>query len=221
MVSVCLRCHQVVSDDAICCSELRSIWTCRRCHETLRSFVVPFGRCFLCGGELDEGERYRAGEAARIVEEALQFEVDSLQFYRLGRIRAKDPHQRALFDQFARMERAHIAELEGKYHVHLDPRILDMVFDAELVITGWLFEGITFDSDEGGLEPLYRKALEMERRTRDHFRRRAEALPEGPEKAICRELAAEEEQHVALMEAELAQVTAAGRQAASPPSGEG
>ena len=88
---------------------------------------------------------------------------------------------------------------------------------------GWLFEGISFDVDaKDGLEPLYRQALEMERRTRDHFRRRAAALPEGTEKEICIELAAEEAQHVALMEAELAQVRAAGRQAASsPPADEG
>jgi bacterioferritin (cytochrome b1) len=43
----------------------------------------------------------------------------------------------------------------------------------------------------------------MERRTRDHFRKLAAALPDGLEKDLCGELAAEEEEHVAMLETEL------------------
>jgi hypothetical protein len=46
----------------------------------------------------------------------------------------------------------------------------------------------------------------MERRTRDHFKARAEALPPGPQKDIYTELAAEEEEHVSILETEREQL---------------
>ena len=45
----------------------------------------------------------------------------------------------------------------------------------------------------------------MERRTRDRFLTHAAALPPGPQREIYRELAAEEEEHVAILEGERAQ----------------
>ena len=53
---------------------------------------------------------------------------------------------------------------------------------------------------------LYQAALEMEKRTRDHFQKLASELPPGLEKDLCGELAAEEEEHVALLQGELEQV---------------
>ena len=47
----------------------------------------------------------------------------------------------------------------------------------------------------------------MERRTRDHFKALAAKLPAGLEKELCAELAAEEEEHVALLEGELEQLS--------------
>jgi rubrerythrin len=203
-----MRCHKVVQDDTICCAELRHTWKCKACGKLTTGFVVPYRRCFLCGGEIETVKPYEAEnkEVAQTVEEALQYEVNMLQFYRLGRARTKDPHQRELFDDMARMEREHIDELQEKYHVHLDPRVLDMVFDAEETLASWLFEGIDLEVPEGVLRPLYEKALEMERRTRDHFRKRAEDLPPGFQKEVYRELAAEEDEHIAILETELAQL---------------
>ncbi len=48
----------------------------------------------------------------------------------------------------------------------------------------------------------------MERRTRDHFRQRAASLPAGTERDLCQELAEEEDGHVSILEAELAEVDA-------------
>jgi rubrerythrin len=53
---------------------------------------------------------------------------------------------------------------------------------------------------------LYQAALEMERRTRDHFKKLARELPAGLESELCEELAAEEEEHVAMLETELEQI---------------
>ena len=47
----------------------------------------------------------------------------------------------------------------------------------------------------------------MERRTRDHFRNLARELPAGLEKDLCEELAAEEDEHVALLEGELEEIS--------------
>jgi hypothetical protein len=49
-------------------------------------------------------------------------------------------------------------------------------------------------------------AIEMERRTSDHFRKLATEAAEGsPDREIYLELAAEEAEHVALLEAEMEQ----------------
>jgi rubrerythrin len=53
---------------------------------------------------------------------------------------------------------------------------------------------------------LYQSALEMECRTRDHFRKLAAALPEGLEKELCQELASEEDEHIAMLETEMEQI---------------
>ena len=50
---------------------------------------------------------------------------------------------------------------------------------------------------------LYQAALEMERLTRDHFKKLARELPGGLERELCEELAAQEEEHVAMLETEL------------------
>jgi len=212
MVSVCLRCHQVIEEGTVCCSELRYTWKCLACKELITGFVVPFGRCFLCGGELQtlKGLETESAEVVRVIEDAMQFEVNSLQYYRMARIKARDPHQRAVFDRFANMERGHLLLLEHKYHIHLDPRVMDMPFDAERSLTSWLFQGIDFQAPEGCLRPLYEGAIEMEQRTRDYFHKRAETLPAGPEKDLCLELAQEEEGHVAMLKAEVADLDAAG-----------
>ena len=62
-------------------------------------------------------------------------------------------------------------------------------------------------SEDTGIADLYQAALEMERRTRDHFRKLARELPAGLEKDLCEELAAEEEEHVALLEGELEEIS--------------
>ncbi len=211
MVSVCPRCHKVIDEGAVCCAELRYTWKCIACGEFITGFVVPFSRCFLCGGELELLKKPDTDKfaAVQVIEEAMQFEINTLQYYRMGRIKARDDHQRTVFDRFARMERRHIVLLEEKYHIHLDPRVLDMPFDAEQSLVSWLFKGIDFDAPEGSVRPLYLGAIEMERRTRDHFRHLGESLPEGTEKKICLELAAEEAEHVKMLEAELARLDAA------------
>jgi rubrerythrin len=210
MASICPKCRAEIEDDAVCCAYLRHVWKCRTCGKRSTGFVVPYGRCFLCGGRNEVVHPYTAEDvrAARAVEEAVQFEVDMHTFYQLGRRRATDPTVRAVFEQLALKEQDHLEEIQTKYHVHLEPEVLAPPPGAEEILARSLFEGIDFCDRSGQVLPLYERALTMERRTRDHFARRAGELTAGAEREICRELAAEEEEHIAILETELAQFAA-------------
>ena len=66
----------------------------------------------------------------------------------------------------------------------------------------WIFQGIDFTDPGEHVLAVYDKAIAMERRTRDHFKRRSEEFPPGPQKDVYAELAAEEEEHVSMLETE-------------------
>jgi len=207
MASTCPRCHKEVDEDVVCCAGLRHTWKCRKCGKRSTGFVVPYGSCFLCGGENVIVEPYESADiqTARVVEDAVQFEVNMYQFYRLGRERATSPEARAVLEQLYLKEQDHLLEFENKYHLHLDREVLEMPPDAERLLAAKLFRGIDFGDATGQVRPLYERALQLEIRTRDHFARRARELPDGTERELCRELAAEEEEHVAMLETELQQ----------------
>ncbi|MFH1016601.1 MAG: ferritin family protein [Pseudomonadota bacterium] len=209
MASECPKCHQQLEDDSICCAALRYTWKCKSCGKLSTGFAVPYGRCYLCAGKIEVVKAYKAEDvqSMRAIEEAVQFEIDSYHFYRLGWQRAKSPLIRAIFEQMYLKEQDHIAELEEKYHVHMEKEILQLNPGVDDLLSRDLFKGIDFRNPTEQVEPLYEKAIEMEIRTRDHFQKRAQDLPEGPEKEIYRELAAEEEEHVAMLETELEQFT--------------
>ncbi len=207
MASECPKCHQELEDDSICCAALRYTWKCKDCGKLSTGFAVPYGRCYLCGGKIEVVKAYKAEDvqSMKAIEEAVQFEIDSYHFYRLGWKRAKSPLIRAIFEQMYLKEQDHIEELEEKYHVHMEKEILQLNPGVDDLLSRDLFQGINFKDPTEQVEPLYAKAIEMEIRTRDHFQKRARELPAGPEKEIYRELAAEEEEHVAILETELEQ----------------
>lgn len=204
MASTCPKCHQVIDDDSVCCAEVKYTWKCKSCGKLSTGFVVPFGRCFLCGGENEVVEGYRGARSDQvaIVQEAVQYEIDMYQFYRLGLQRTSDAQLRAVLEELYHKEEDHLDELEQKYHVHLDPDLRRLPEKAGRLVSEWIFKGIDFENQEGHVLAVYEKAIAMERRTRDHFKARSEAAPPGPEQEIYRELAAEEEEHVSLLETE-------------------
>lgn len=208
MADVCPKCYAELEKDDVCCATLEHTWKCGSCGKLTAGLVVPFGRCHLCGGTVSIVEPYPVplGEAARLVEEAMRLELEMLQFYRLARRRAMDASQKAVFEQLYLKELDHLAQIESKYHLHPPAEALETDPGEERLVAEWLFEGIDFAAPGWSVSPLYEKALTMERRTRDHFARRAQEMPTAREREICRELAAEEEEHVALLEIELAMV---------------
>ncbi len=202
MGSTCPKCHQVLEDDSVCCAEVRYTWKCRSCGKLSTGFAVPYGRCFLCGGKNEVVEGYRGADPneVAVVREAIQYELDMYHFYRLGMQRTTDPVLHDVLEEMYHKEQDHLDELEDKYHVHLDPQLLPD--KADQLMSRWIFEGIDFSDEGRHVLEVYDKAIAMERRTRDHFKAQSEALPPGPQREIYRELAAEEEEHVSILETE-------------------
>ncbi len=207
MPSQCPKCHAVLEEDEICCSQVRYSWRCKSCFKLTSGLAIPYGRCFLCGGELEVMPGRDLGDSMRFraIRDAVQFELDSFHFYKLARDRAVTPEQRAVLEELFEAELDHLHELEEKYHAHLDREVVDLSDDEQNLLSTWLFRGIQLEGAQG-LAGLYRSALEMERRTCDYFARLAGELPPGLEQDVCRELAAEEQEHVAMLESELEQL---------------
>jgi len=141
----------------------------------------------------------------RAIREAVQFELNAFYFYKLARERAADPQHRLVLERLYEAELDHLHELSEKYHAHLDASVTEMPPDAEKLLSDWLFRDLAV-SDESSIMRLYQSALEMECRTRDHFRSLAAELPEGLEKELCQELASEEDEHIAMLETEMEQI---------------
>lgn len=207
MPSSCPKCHRVLEEDEICCAQVRYSWRCKSCFKLTSGFAIPYGKCFLCGGELEVVPGRDLGDSMRFraIREAVQFELNSFHFYKLAREKAARPEQRAVLERLYEAELDHLHELEEKYHAHLDREVVELSADEQNLLSNWLFRGIRVDQNSG-VKDLYQVALEMERRTRDHFRKLATDLPAGLEKDLCLELAAEEEEHVAMLESELEQL---------------
>lgn len=207
MPSFCPKCHKLLDEDEICCAQIRYTWRCKQCHKLTTGIALPYGKCFLCGGELEVLQDRDLGDPLdlRAIREAMQFELDAFHFYRMARERITNPQNRIILEQLYENEVDHLHELEEKYHAHLDPSVIKLDPEAEKRLSEWLFRGIVF-TDQTAASRVYELAIEMERRTRDHFRKVAsEAAADSPEREIYLELAAEEEEHVALLESEMEQ----------------
>jgi rubrerythrin len=208
MPSSCPKCRRVVEEDEICCAQVRYTWRCKSCFKLTSGFAIPYGKCFLCGGDLEMIQNRDLGDSMRFqaIRDAVQFELNAFHFYKLARDKAGNPEQRAVLERLYEAELDHLHEVEEKYHAHLDREVVELSADEDTLLANWLFRGIDV-GETAGVEQLYQSALLMERRTRDHFRQMAAKLPAGLERDLCEELAAEEDEHIALLEGELEQLT--------------
>ena len=214
MPSSCPKCHAVLEQDEICCAQVRYSWRCKQCFKLTTGFAIPYGKCFMCGGDLEVMPGRDLGDSMqfRAIRDAVQFELDSFHFYKLARDKAHTPAQRAVLERLYEAELDHLHELEEKYHAHLDREVVELSADEQDLLSRWLFRGIHLTEDSG-LVGLYQAALELEHRTQAHFEKLARELPEGLEKDLCQELAAEEAEHVAMLETELEQIDSRGTKA--------
>lgn len=208
MPSTCPKCHQVLEEDYVCCAEVTYTWKCTKCRKLSRGFVIPFGRCENCGGVLEIVDESTYQDAARLkpIQQALQAEMNAYTFYSMAAEEATDPDVRMLFASLSEMERGHLESLAEKYHAHLegDPPQVPHPKIRQIIL-----EGMEQVPVQDRLVALYGRAIEMERRARAFFLQQVEALEEGLEREIYRELAAEEDEHIALLESGLAKTKAA------------
>jgi len=208
MPSTCPKCHQVLEEDYVCCADVTYTWKCTQCRKLSKGFVIPFGRCEACGGTLEivDDSAYRDAARLRPIQQALQAETNAFTFYSMLAAEATDPDVRALFASLSEMERGHLENLAEKYHAHLEAHPTQT---SHPKIRQIILEGIEEVPTQDRLVTLYGRAIEMERRARAFFLRQVEALKEGLEREIYRELAAEEDEHIALLESGLAKTKAA------------
>ena len=202
MATKCPKCHEFVEEDYICCAEVKFTWKCTDCSKLSSGFVLPYGRCHLCGGKLERIEEHKFDQPERIepIRQAVQFELDSYHFYTIASERTREPRVKELLGDLAEMELGHLEALEDKYHVHIEDRRLNIPQEK---VDSVLFAGVTFGPDDHHLEEVYKKAIEVERRNRDIFLQMAENAAGPLEETLCRELAAEEEEHIAILETEI------------------
>ncbi len=208
MPSTCPKCHQVLEEDYVCCADVTYTWKCTQCRKLSKGFVIPFGRCEGCGGSLEvmDDSAYRDAARLKPIQQALQAEMNAYSFYSMLAAESTDPDVRTLFASLSEMEHEHLESLANKYHAHLDQ---DSVQTAHPRIRQIILEGIEDVPSRDRLVTLYERAIEMERRARGFFLKQVEALEEGLEREIYRELAAEEDEHIALLESGLAKTKAA------------
>ena len=200
MATQCPYCHQTLEDDAVCCAGLTFTWKCKSCHKVTQGFAIPYGRCHLCGGELEVQERPTEypEEVLTAIQQGLIFEANSHHFYRLAAQKTSDARMKEIFQDFAEKEIQHYETLSEKYHLH-DKLAIDENFDR--LIMDYLFHGIDFN-DAASLRTLYDQGIKMEERTRDFYLAQAEKATSPSVQEVYRELAAEEEEHKAILEAE-------------------
>ena len=90
MPSTCPKCRAVIEEDEICCAQVRYTWRCKSCFKLTSGLAIPYGKCFLCGGELEVIPGRDLGDSMRFqaIRDAVQFELNSFHFYKLARDRA-------------------------------------------------------------------------------------------------------------------------------------
>ena len=204
MASKCPKCDRVLEEDTVCCADVVYKWKCSQCGKLSQGFVVPYGRCYLCGGknEVVQDTTVERPASIELIRDAVQLEVDMYHFYRLATAKVGEGERREVLEDLYAREKEHFAELKTKYHLELDEQVLAPSAESEQAIEQELFAGVSIEAADG-LRQIYEKALELEQRTYKFFLDKAQSLPEGPERELCRELAAEEEEHVSIIETEL------------------
>ena len=197
---VCPKCHQALetADSYICCADATLQWRCQSCGKVSEGFAFPYGMCPHCGGTLKMLDRPGISDEAGLnaIRIAFQIELGGKAFYDRAAERVNDPVLKALFTKFSAMEHEHMDTLSRRYHVNVPDPTEGFRVDLAAVQAG-------VDGKIDDPETLFRTAITFEKRAVDFFGKRAEAVPEGSaEQDLYRELAAEEVEHVALLETE-------------------
>jgi rubrerythrin len=134
-----------------------------------------------------------------IYEYAMQMEKDGESFYRELAAQAASPGTRNILTRLANAEVKHYRLFEDmKKHENTQPVDLAYLADIKNIFVT-MREGREPLSTNGGQIDLYRKAQELEKRTRDFYREKAGEVEES-QKAIFLKIANEEQNHFNVLE---------------------
>ncbi len=199
---LCPKCHRPIEGEEvyICCGDAELQWRCKNCGKVSEGFAFPYGRCPLCGGELEELEANRAIEddadleAIRI---AFEIELSGRDFYLKTARDAKDPALRDLFGRLAEMERDHMALLAKRYRIEAPDSTSEAASDDLAAI----YAGVDHDPEDP--LHLFMIAIRFEERAMRYFTERSQKAADGSmEQQLYKELAAEEREHADLLRTE-------------------
>lgn len=204
----CPKCRRPIDDgdEGVCCAGELLHWKCERCAKRSEGFAFPYGRCVACGGKLElldspviPAEDRAVHDAIRV---AFEIELGGRDFYVAAARQTADPVLLDMFQRLARMEGEHIDTLVRRYHL---PSPGDAAGDLH---PGMLQSGISRRATDA--LDLLEMAIALERRAEEFFRdHQANAV--GAAGVLYAELAAEETEHVALLQTELAARRAGSR----------
>jgi rubrerythrin len=185
-------------EEYLCCGGQELRWRCQSCGKVSEGFAFPYGMCPACGGKLEVAEASAVDSAAALeaIRRAFEIELGGMAFYSQAAREASDEVMRDLFERFQGMEREHMATLSRRYHVEPPPPAGTFPLERAAVYAG-------AQSRPADPDNLFRLAIAFERRAVAYFQERMGATPEGsPERRLYQELAAEEQEHVALLTTE-------------------
>lgn len=134
---------------------------------------------------------------------AMAMEKDGENYYRRLATAATDAGLRSIFTLLAEDEVKHFRVVE---QMRNEPgAVPSMAATAVLASARSIFAQLAdfkedyFDPEQPQLE-IYRRALELEARSRDFYREKAQVVPAGPQRELLLRLAAEEEEHYRLID---------------------
>ncbi len=198
----CLKCHRPIEEgeEYVCCANAPLSWKCTACHKVSEGFAFPYGLCPHCGGTLAMAHEVNtdSAEAQEAIRRAFAIELGGQAFYRRGAQEIEDPRVRELFGRLAAMEVGHMSTLTRRYHAAPPEAGADGPSMAQVAV----YADAALPAGNGA--ELLKLAVHLEMKARDFFTEQVELLEEGtPAWELYQELAAEEQEHVDLLETEL------------------
>jgi rubrerythrin len=196
----CPKCHRPIEGEEadICCANLELSWRCSSCGKVSEGFAFPYGMCPHCKGKLEHLERGAIDDTKGLdaIRAAFEIELGGHAFYQRAAKDSKDPALRDLFGRFAAMEQEHMQTLSKRYHADLPKPAEDFQIDRAAI-----FAGVERKPEDPA--NLFRIAIAFEERAVKFFSEQGTQAPDGSvERALYKELAAEEREHVALLTTE-------------------
>ena len=175
-------------------------WRCMSCAKVSEGFAFAYGACPACGAPLLPLEPALVDDATAVgaLRKAFEIELGGQAFYHRAAASTSHAMLRTLFERLAAMERQHMDLLAQRFHVDLTP-----VHDAYAIDCAAVFAGVSPNVRDA--DDLFGIAIGIERRAAEFFEASAtRAAPGSAMQALYDELAAEEREHAALLQAEQA-----------------